>query len=150
MAHDHRGAPGDNNWYTSLVVFVFLPAVFRCWYFQKAGQKRYKALIPVYGSFKFFDLYFDKRFFWVYSAFWVAKIATYAFFNNWAGYYITSNTLDVLIFASVILPFATGAKRFGKGWFYSVCTFLVYPIFVTILASEKYKYRPKNAKKAKK
>ena len=149
MAHDYRGEPGDMKWFGSLVFFVLWPAAFRCGYFKKAGLKGYKALIPIYGTYKFYDLYFDKRFFWVYLSFWAARIAIAAFFKDWEGYYFTSNTLDVLIFASSILPFATGAKRFGKGWFYSVCTFLVYPVFTAILVSGKHKYKPKNANKAK-
>ena len=59
MPHDHRGEPGDKKWLAGLIIFVFYPAVLRLEYLKKAGIKAYKSLIPFYGTYKTYELFFD-------------------------------------------------------------------------------------------
>ncbi len=148
MRSDYRGEPGDMKWFAALIIFVFYPAILRLEYLQKAGIKAYKALIPFYGTYKMYELFFDKRFFPVYVSFWLVKLGTLAFAKSEIQYLIT-NTADVLIFLGVILPFITGAKKFGKSRLFRICTMLMPPIFVSILAFGKSKYIIKKEKKKK-
>ncbi len=129
--------PEDKRHFYPLFLFVIWPALLRCLYFQKAGEKPFKALIPFYGSYKFFDLFFHRRFFWIYLLLWVMKMVTLAFLGNAEFYYALSNTLDILIFLIAILPFATGAWRMGEGVVFSVFTFLLYPLFAAIVVFQK-------------
>lgn len=134
-----RGNPTteDERHFYPLLFFVIWPAVLRCLYFRKAGEKPFKALIPFYGTYKFYDLFFHRRFFLIYLLLWGMKIVTLVFLGNAEFYYALSNTLDVLIFLLTIFPFATGAWRLGEGVLFSVFTFFLYPLFAAILVFQK-------------
>ena len=129
--------PEDEKYFYPLFFFVIWPAVLRCLYFQKAGDKPFKALIPFYGTYKFFDLFFNRRFFWINLLLWIMKICVIAFLRSTVVYAALNNTLDVLIFLSAILPFATGAWRMGEGIVFSIFTFILYPLFAAIVAFQK-------------
>ena len=129
--------PEDERLFYPLLLFVIWPAVLRCLYFQKAGEKPFKALLPFYGSYQFFNLFFHRRFFWVYLLLWIMKMGVLAFFKEAVFYYALSNTLDILIFLFSILPFATGAWRMGEGVLFSVFTFFLYPLFAAIVVFQK-------------
>ena len=149
MRSDYRGEPGDKKWLAGLIIFVFYPAVLRLEYLKKAGIKAYKSLIPFYGTYKTYELFFNKRFFPVYVFLWLIKLGALALEKSETQYLI-SNTADVLIFLGVILPLITGAKKFGKSRLFRICTLLMPPVFVGILAFGKSKYLIKKEKKKKK
>lgn len=138
MAVERRHmTPEDERLFFPLFFFVIWPAILRILYFQKASEKPLKALIPFYGTYKFFDRCCHRRFFWIYLALWIMKICAIVFLKKVSVYTALNNTLDVLIYLISILPFATGAWRMGEGILFSVFTFILYPLFAAIFVFQK-------------
>ena len=129
--------PEDMRIFFPFFFFVVWPTVLRCLYFQKAGEKPFKALIPFYGTYKFYDLFFHRHFFWIYLLLWIMKIYTLMFLGTAEFYYALSNTLDVLILLCTVFPFATGAWCLGEGVLFSIFTFFLYPLFAAIVVFQK-------------
>lgn len=129
--------PEDMRIFFPFFFFVVWPTVLRCLYFQKAGEKPFKALIPFYGTYKFYDLFFHRHFFWIYLLLWIMKISALVFLQNAVFYYAFSNTLDVLILLCTVFPFATGAWCLGESVLFSVFTFFLYPLFAAIVVFQK-------------
>lgn len=129
--------PEDFRMFFPLFFFIIWPAVLRLQYFRKAGEKPIKALIPFYGTYKFYDLFFHRYFFWVYLLLWIAKAVTAVFLENAVFYSALSNTLDALIYLCTVFPFATGAWCLRESVLFSVFTFFLYPILAAIVAFQK-------------
>lgn len=129
--------PEDMRIFFPFFFFVVWPTVLRCLYFQKAGEKPFKALIPFYGTYKFYDLFFHRHFFWIYLLLWIMKISALVFLQSAVFYYAFSNTLDILILLCTVFPFATGAWCLGESVLFSVFTFFLYPLFAAIVVFQK-------------
>lgn len=123
--------------------------------FRKAGQRGWKALIPVYSDYIFYKIAWKRRWFWINVllsaiAFAVAAIPG----GGTAEYYlitsIASTLLGIFILIIEIIMHVKLAKSFRKDGGFAVGLILLPFIFFPILAFGSAKYRRKKKRRVRK
>lgn len=138
--------------------------------FEKAGEKGWKILIPIYDVYILFKICGIKNWFWalfcvsiITSIMMFANMPEFEYVEDWTGYHISNlEVIDwtqypvyiagitisslVSIFATIVLAYKL-AKVFGKGIGYTLGIIFFPNIFTLILGFGKAKYSAKNLKK---
>ncbi|MBR6029906.1 MAG: hypothetical protein IKP40_12550 [Clostridia bacterium] len=134
----------------SWLVFAFCTV---CWWFilKKAGEKGWKALIPIYGSYvKYRIAHCVYLFWWMIGSF--AAFATAVFGLVPLAFALSSGDLAIAaivimiisVLAGLVISFLTWvrlARAFGRSKAFAVGLLLLNPVFVGILAFGKAEYR---------
>lgn len=127
--------------------------------FEKAGEKGWKSLIPLYNTYIFYKIVGMKKWFW---AMLIASFAV-SFVTSLMGQGTQIQQIDmstgtgiialILMVAMCVFAFAMAviysirtAKVFGHGTGFAVGLFLLQGIFLLILGFGKSKYNKKLAK----
>ena len=128
----------------SLIWYV-LQVIARWKIFTKAGEKGWKAIIPVYNEFVMYKISWKTMFFWIMLALVVAG----SLVSSLAG--TGQNANGVLLFIAFVLLIAACvieiiqlhnlSKAFGHGAGFTVGLVLLNPIFMLILAFGSSEYK---------
>lgn len=128
----------------SLIWYV-LQVIARWKIFTKAGEKGWKAIIPVYNEFVMYKISWKTMFFWIMFALVVAG----SLVSSLAG--TGQNANGVLLFLAFVLLIAACvieiiqlhnlSKAFGHGAGFTVGLVLLNPIFMLILAFGSSEYK---------
>lgn len=128
----------------SLIWYV-LQVIARWKIFTKAGEKGWKAIIPVYNEFVMYKISWKTMFFWIMLALVVAG----SLVSSLAG--TGQNANGVLLFLAFVLLIAACvieiiqlhnlSKAFGHGAGFTVGLVLLNPIFMLILAFGSSEYK---------
>jgi hypothetical protein len=118
--------------------------------FKKIGEKPWKSLIPYYN---FYILY---KHIWSKKPFWIYLVTTVSFeILEGASKYLSQNKPDSMwmtLLILIALPFGIAStvcnilyvfrlsEAFGKGKGFAIGLWLLYPIFISILAFGKFQY----------
>jgi len=110
-----------------------------CWrIFKKAGEKSWKALIPIYSTYTLFQIAWKPMMFWVVV---VISLLGLTLFNTGIGFLEVLSALltgaSILIW--IILTYKL-SKSFGHGDGFTIGLILLAPIFYGILAFGKSDY----------
>ena len=141
---------------TCVIVFYLLQVIAGWKIFEKAGEKGWKALIPIYSTYIFFKIVGMKNYFWGLLAlsFVAGFVATLTGFNtenlndnsytggNLVGALVYLGTGIVAFVIEIIYAIRT-SKAFGHGAGYAVGLVLLQPIFLLILGFGSSKYNKK-------
>lgn len=135
---------------TYSIVTAVLTIIFMWKIFEKAGEKGWKALIPVYNAYTLFKLVWNTKMFWTVFAIIAGAIAlgTVAVAINNDDF---SAILAILCLLAVIPVFIIEIKvifklgeAFGKGPLFNIGLLFLSVIFYGILAFDDSKYtKPK-------
>ncbi|MBQ6557847.1 MAG: hypothetical protein IJL81_00600 [Clostridia bacterium] len=128
----------------SLIWYV-LQVIARWKIFTKAGEKGWKAIIPVYNEFVMYKISWKTMFFWIMFALAVAG----SIVSSLAG--TGQNANGILLFLAFVLLIADCvigiiqlhnlSKAFGHGAGFTVGLVLLNPIFMLILAFGSSEYK---------
>ncbi|MBR0470487.1 MAG: hypothetical protein IJJ55_04650 [Clostridia bacterium] len=128
----------------SLIWYV-LQVIARWKIFTKAGEKGWKAIIPVYNEFVMYKISWKTMFFWIMFALVVAG----SLVSSLAG--TGQNANGILLFLAFVLLVAALvigiiqlhnlSKAFGHGAGFTVGLVLLNPIFMLILAFGSSEYK---------
>ena len=149
---------GFLTFFLMLIAFYVLVVIASWKIFEKAGEKGWKALIPIYNIYILFKIVGMATWFWVCLAVAViAEIVSIAFTGNTTDN-VDAATLEVnplvtltlfveiSLFVIVEIMYAIRtAKAFGKGGGFAVGLFFLPNIFWLILGFGKAKYNKKGA-----
>lgn len=124
--------------------------------FEKAGEKGWKALIPIYNTYIFYKIVGMKKWFWaiLVTSFVVSFVTTLMGqgtqaqnmdLTTGAGVFSFLLTLAMCIFAFVISVMYSirTSKAFGHGGLFAVGLFFLQGIFLLVLGFGKSKYNKK-------
>lgn len=146
------------TFFLMLIAFYVLVVIASWKIFEKAGEKGWKALIPIYNIYILFKIVGMSTWFWVCLAVAViAEIVAVAFTGNTTDS-VDAATLEmnplvtltlfveIILFVIVEIMYAIRtAKAFGKGGGFAVGLFFLPNIFWLILGFGKAKYNKKAA-----
>ena len=118
--------------------------------FKKFGERGWKSAVPIYNTYLLYKYSWSRRAFFVYLAsstlFNVAENAS----KTLAQSYPNSPGITLIILVAIPLGIIATmcsiiytirlAEAFGKGKFFCVGLFLLYPVFIAILGFSKCKY----------
>ena len=138
---------------TSDVVALVLGIVFLWKIFEKAGEKGWEALIPVYNTYILFKIAWKEKYFWILCLF----VFTMSFGALLMGINPSNLVLggfgDIIIIGScvgmLVIYFSLLSKicnSFNKGGLFMVGLIFLNIIFLGILAFDKSKYVGPSAK----
>lgn len=130
------------------IIMFILAVVGTYMVFQKVGEKGWKAIIPFYKDYVMFDLFWEKKYFWMQlAAAIVTAVATVAYKYN------QFQVIALMIFAVIMVSSAITylvlqiklmnrlAKAFGHGTGFTVGLVLFKGIFLMILGLDKNTYK---------
>lgn len=133
-----------NNVYS--IIAAVLTIIFMWKIFEKAGEKGWKVLIPVYNTYILFKLVWNTKMFWVafFMIFVACIFASVSMINindalSGLCAILFIITLFVLFIIEVELVFNLG-NAFGKGVLFNLGLLLLSVIFCGILAFDSSKY----------
>ncbi|MBR0088498.1 MAG: hypothetical protein IJP94_01525 [Clostridia bacterium] len=128
----------------SLIWYV-LQVIARWKIFTKAGEKGWKAIIPVYNEFVMYKISWKTMFFWIMFALVVAGslVSSLAGTGQNANGFLLFLAFVLLIAACVIgiIQLHNLSKAFGHGAGFTVGLVLLNPIFMLILAFGSSEYK---------
>lgn len=123
--------------------------------FTKAGEKGWKALVPIYSDYTLFKLVWNTRSFWIYTGLALAMVLSMAFSGSYAivngqlvglaGGNMFLGTVTFissigLLFYMLMLVMNT-ATAYGKGNVFAIGLFLLPNVFSLILGFGSAEYR---------
>ena len=124
------------------LVWYVLQVIARWKIFTKAGEKGWKAIIPVYNEYVMYKISWKTMWFWI----GIGLIVLYSVFSS----LYTNNANGFLGFLSIVFFLAyivvsiiqlhKLSKSFGHGVGFTVGLVLLNPIFMLILAFDSSKY----------
>ena len=132
------------------LIALFMTIVAEWKLFKKIGEKPWKSLIPYYN---FYILY---KHIWSKKPFWIYLVTTVSFeILEGASKYLSQNKPDSMwmtLLILIALPFGIAStvcnilyvfrlsEAFGRGKGIAIGLWLLYPIFISILAFGKFQY----------
>ena len=147
------------------LIFYIITVIASWKIFEKAGEKGWKALIPIYNTYIMFKIVDMQPWFWALIGASVAS-SIVMLLNNYPMFavsveemelrlnattnpvvLITSLAISVISLAISIVYAIRTAKVFGKGNWFAAGLFFLTPIFWLILAFGKAKYNKKKLNK---
>lgn len=122
--------------WTSIIGISVYEVVLECLLFKKAGEKPWKALIPVYGRYKAYDLFYNGSMYWVTFALGILCILAEEIFVGEAAMIgaLISLVLSVIGLVIGIKYMISLARCFQKSGWFAVGLILQFPIYASILA----------------
>lgn len=110
--------------------------------FKKAGENPWKILIPVYGSYKAYDLFYDGSMFWTVFALNIIGSFVQKIFTGNAAVIglIISLVFSIITLIIGIKYLISLAHSFDKSGGFAVGLIFLFPIFASILAFSDAKY----------
>lgn len=164
---------GMNNIFTSFansyilgIVYILLPIIGYWFLFEKKGESGWKNLIPFYGSYMQYKLFFNTGKWWrqflasiLFYVFLVALFVGLAMFNvdemfSQAAFICMAAFVGMFIAFIWLIVIAIQydisiCKKYGRGVWFILGMIFFGSIFVAILAYEVYRGRAKEVKKKK-
>lgn len=107
--------------------------------FTKAGEKGWKAIIPIYNGYVQYKLFWNTKMFWITLALGLGAGICAAI--GGAVLIIIYSLLLIAVFVIAIMFNHKLSKSFGHGAGFTVGLVLLQPIFVLILAFGKSEYK---------
>lgn len=136
------------------VVYYVLLVISRWKLFKKAGEKGWKAIIPLYNLYVLYKLTWSKKYFWILMVSTILWSICRAVYQTATGntQLICSFILLILIIVLIVLYFISLyrlAKAYGHGAGYTIGLIFLNFIFILILAFGKSEYQGNVYLKAK-
>ena len=138
---------------TSDIVVLVLAIVFLWKIFEKAGEKGWEALIPVYNTYILFKIAWKEKYFWILCLFVFTMFFGALLMGINPSNLVLGGFGDIIIIGScvgmLVIYFSLLSKicnSFNKGGLFMVGLIFLNIIFLGILAFDKSKYVGPSAK----
>ncbi len=125
----------------AIVVVVYILTVVAMWkIFSKAGEKGWKAIIPIYNNYVLYKIAWEPKFFWI--SFGLSLIYSFILRMESAGVLTSLIMFAIGIAMIYLMAKLCGrlAKSFGRGTGFAVGLFFLPTIFQLILAFGSAEY----------
>ena len=126
---------------TGVVSLILVILLIIAWWkiFTKAGEKGWKAIIPVYNAYIQYKLFWNTKMFWITLA--LAVVAGICAAIGGVIFTIIYAILMIVALVISIIFCNRVSKSFGQGAGFTVGLVLLQPIFVLILGFGKSEYK---------
>ena len=129
----------------ALLVIVIMIAFARWRLFKKAGEKGWKAIIPIYSDYILYKLTWDTKFFWInlivtssLSLIIRSNTTPSGTMNSTAAYFSTLAGIFGIVWNAIYC--IKIARAYGKDSGFAIGLYFLNPIFMLILAFGSAKY----------